>query len=125
MLKMVENNLLEEYTSDIDIDNKDNFTQTATNNKRSKQNRKKWLPISTFPSKDEAIALIKSEEKWSIINTNTTSEGKRVYYRCNQVKRRGIQCPSMVHLLYHSEMKPFQCLQPLMNISMTKRGIVE
>ncbi|RNA17151.1 hypothetical protein BpHYR1_004119 [Brachionus plicatilis] len=40
---------------------------------------------------------------WSISMTNNTIEGKRVYYRCNQVKRRAKQCPATIHLLYHND----------------------
>ncbi len=40
---------------------------------------------------------------WVKTHTNITSEGKKVYYRCNQVKRRGRQCPVTIHLLYHTE----------------------
>ena len=37
------------------------------------------------------------------IHTNITNEGKRMYYRCNQVKRRGKSCPVSIHVLYHCE----------------------
>ena len=30
-------------------------------------------------------------------------QGKRVYYKCNQVKWSGKQCPYSIHILYHSE----------------------
>ena len=46
---------------------------------------------------------IKSDGIWSISMTNNTSERKRVYYRCNQMKRRVKQCPATIHLLCHSD----------------------
>ncbi|RNA37864.1 hypothetical protein BpHYR1_007202 [Brachionus plicatilis] len=46
---------------------------------------------------NEAMEKIKSDGIWSISMTNNTSEGKRVYYRCNQVKRRAKQCPATIH----------------------------
>jgi hypothetical protein len=76
-----------------------------------KQNRKKWVHISTFQSKEDALTRVKSDSIWSIANTNMTSEGKRVYYRCNQVKRRGKQCPASIYLLYHCEDDTFSMFQ--------------
>jgi hypothetical protein len=71
--------------------------------KRKKKNMRKWVPLCTYNNKDDVINKIKNDGIWSKTLTNITSEGKRVYYRCNQVKRRGKQCPASIHLLYHSE----------------------
>ena len=59
--------------------------------------------MCTYTFKDDAINKIKDDGIWSKTHTNITIEGKRVYYRCNQVKRLGKQCPFSIHILYHSE----------------------
>ena len=95
-----------QYESDTDTDNTE-YVETETVKKRSKQTRRKWTPLCTFNNKNEAMEKIKSDGIWSISMTNNTSEGKRVYYRCNQVKRRAKQCPATLHLLYHSDSDDF------------------
>jgi hypothetical protein len=91
-----------------DNENDDDMEMGSFNNsgivkQKIKQNRWKWIPMCTYYNKDSAIDKIKTDGIWSQTHTNITSDGKRVYYRCNQVKRRGKQCPAGVHLLYHSE----------------------
>ena len=71
--------------------------------KRKKQNRRKWIPLCTYNDKNDVIKKIKDDGIWSKTHPNITNEGKQIYYRCNQVKRRGKQCPVSVHILYHSE----------------------
>jgi hypothetical protein len=61
--------------------------------KKIKQNRRKWVPICTYNNKDDAINKIKNDDIWSKTHRDINSEGKWVYYRCNQVKRHGKQCP--------------------------------
>ena len=68
-----------------------------------KRKRRRWVPVFTYNDKDGAIEKIKTNGIWSKISTNVTGDGKRVYYRCNQVKRRGKQCPVGIQLLYHNE----------------------
>ena len=53
------------------------------------KNKRKWVPMCIYTFKDDAINKIKDGCIWSKTHTNITIEGKRVYYRCNQVKRRG------------------------------------
>ena len=59
--------------------------------------------MCTYYNKDSALDKIKTDGIWSQTHTNIISDRKRVYYRCNQVKRRWKQCPAGVHLLYHKE----------------------
>ncbi|RNA41639.1 hypothetical protein BpHYR1_004012 [Brachionus plicatilis] len=91
-----------QYESDTDTDDTE-YMETEIVKKRSKQTRRKWTPLCTFNNKNEAMEKIKSDGIWSISMTNNTNEGKRVYYRCNQVKRIAKQCPATIHLLYHND----------------------
>ena len=103
---MAQSQRVAQYISDNESDNDmelESSNSSGTVKQKRKQNRRKWFPICTYCSKEGAINKIKMDGIWSQSNTNTTSEGKRVYYRCNKVKRRGKQCPAAVHLLYHSE----------------------
>ena len=40
---------------------------------------------------------------WSKHYTNFTDKGKRIYYRCKKVRRRGVQCSASLSLLYHAD----------------------
>ncbi len=103
---MAQSQRVAQYISDNESDNDmklESSNSSGTVKLIRKQNRRKWFPTCTYYSKEGAINKIKMDGIWSQSNTNTTSEGKRVYYRCNKVKRRGKQCPAAVHLLYHSE----------------------
>jgi len=95
-----------QYISDSENDDDmelESFNNSGIVNQKIKQNRRKWIPMCTYYNKDSAIDKIKTDGIWIQTHTNITSDGKRVYYRCNQVKRRGKQCPAGVHLLYHSK----------------------
>lgn len=70
-----------------------------------KQGRKRkrtilWNLEKTFPRKSEAVDFVQNEQTWSINFTNSTFEGRKVYYRCNKVKRRGEQCQAELYLFY-------------------------
>ncbi|CAF0857349.1 unnamed protein product [Rotaria sordida] len=102
---MAQSQSVAHYISDSenDIDMEIQPSGNTETVKRKKQNRRKWIPLCTYNDKDDIINKIKNDGIWSKTHTNITSEGKRVYYRCNQVKWRGKQCPAGIHLLYHSE----------------------
>jgi len=78
---------ISENESDNDVELKSSNGETIQ--QKTKRNRRKWLPICTYYSKEAAINKVKSDGVWSQSHTNTTSEGIRVYYRCNKVKRCG------------------------------------
>ncbi|CAF0962497.1 unnamed protein product [Rotaria sordida] len=102
---MAQSQSVAHYISDSenDIDKEIQPSGNTETVKRKKQNRRKWVPLCTYNDKDDIINKINNDSIWSKTHTNITSEGKRVYYRCNQVKWRGKQCPASIHLLYHSE----------------------
>ena len=102
---MAQSQRVAHYISDSenDIDMEIQPSSNTETVKRKKKNMRKWVPLCTYNNKDDIINKIKNDGIWSKTLTNIISEGKRVYYRCNQVKRRGKQCPASIHLLYHSE----------------------
>jgi hypothetical protein len=103
---MAQSQRVAQYISDNETDNDmelESSNSSGTVKQKRKQNRRKWLPICTYYSKDGAINKVKTDGIWSQSHTNTTNEGKLVYYRCNKVERRGKQCPAAIYLLYHSE----------------------
>jgi hypothetical protein len=102
---MTQAQLIAHYFSDSDNDI-DMKIQPSIDNEtieRKKQNRRKWILLCTYSDKNDVIKKIKDDGIWSKTHTNITNEGKRTYYRCNQVKRRGKPCPTSIHVLYHSE----------------------
>ena len=91
--------------SDNDIDMEIQSSIDNETIKRKKKNRRKWIPLCAYNDKNDVIKNIKDDGIWSKTHTNITNEGKRIYYRCDQVKRCGKQCPASIHVLYHSENK--------------------
>ncbi|CAF3969984.1 unnamed protein product [Rotaria sordida] len=104
---MAQSQSVAHYISDSqnDIDMEIQPSGNSETVKRKKQNRRKWVPLCTYNDKDDVINKIKNDGIWSKSHTNITSEEKRIYYRCNQVKWHGKQCAASIHLLYHSEIE--------------------
>ena len=71
--------------------------------KEDKKRRHNWNMVTTFNDKKAAVDSLKSEECWSFHFKNTTTEGVKHYYRCNQAKKRGVQCNAGLHLLSNSD----------------------
>ncbi len=61
----------------------------------------RWTKSETFENEDMAIQSLGN--KWSVDYSNETEEGKKVFYRCTQVKRRGPKCSARYYLLFHSD----------------------
>lgn len=77
--------------------------ESSFENKKIKRNgttKRCWEEIAVFTNKEHAKEAIKHEQCWSISSTNTTTEGRKVYYRCNMTKLRGRQCDNGMYILY-------------------------
>ena len=61
---------------------------------------KTWILVQTFEDKLSATEFIKNEQIWSHDFRNHTSDGVKVYYRCNTIKSHSVKCPASIHLLY-------------------------
>lgn len=99
--------LLSQYESDEDETNDEEIEvepETASPKKKRKpKSVNEWKLEAKFDDVEDARMTIDSENSWSVHFKNQTSEGLKIYYRCNQVKKSGPQCPSRLILLLHSE----------------------
>ncbi|CAF1379390.1 unnamed protein product [Adineta ricciae] len=95
----MEFNELPLYVSDDE--NMDTSFQ-AERKKKEKSRRHKWIKVMVFKNGDEAEQAVKKENQWSQHYTNTTSEGRKKVFRCNQVRRRGKQYDASVYLLFNA-----------------------
>jgi hypothetical protein len=69
---------------------------------RRKKVDKNWIKEKVFSTASEAKDSVEREKTWSYFHTNETEEGRKRFYRCNQVKYRGEQCLAAVYLCYDS-----------------------
>lgn len=83
--------------------NADNDADVVEPNPKKRRLHKNWLHVKTFDNKSDALAAINEEKCWSYYYDNHSAAGKRVAYRCNMVKLRGIQCAASAYLLYDSK----------------------
>lgn len=74
---------------------------------KKKRISKLWIKAATYDNPSEAEASI--EKQWSKHYTNYTEEGRKVYYRCKHMKRRGPQCNVSVCMLYHADSDKVTC----------------
>lgn len=82
-------------------------TESASPNECEVPPKKKMKPISwtfvkEFENRIEAEEALKEENIWSLNYSNQTFEGQKRFFRCNKVKKRGIQCAAKMYLLYDS-----------------------
>lgn len=71
-------------------------------NKRIKKVVKTYLMEQTFHNISDAEKFIENENNWAYAFVNKTQEGKKRYYRCSKVKKRGVQCEAAIYLLFDS-----------------------
>lgn len=61
---------------------------------------RKWVKEATFRNSKESEKFLETEDCWGYGASSKTEEGKKVYYRCNKVKARGVQCNAKIFLLH-------------------------
>lgn len=61
-----------------------------------------WVLVKKFENASLAQEMLQQENIWSIHYSNDSEEGKKIYYRCNKVKKRRPQCSAKRYLLYDS-----------------------
>ena len=93
---------LPRYSSLSESDNEQQISNDFPLQHRKSKRVRSWNKECEFSSKNEALVYIQSDGDWSIAYTNSTSDGKKVYYRCKQMMRRGPQCDAAIYLLYCS-----------------------
>lgn len=100
---MNKSQLISPYISSSDSASDSSDKENSPQNlqpKRKRQKRVGWNLEQRFANRQEAVHFIDQEKTWSTSYSNSTTEGKKVYYRCKRVKRRGVQCAASIHLLY-------------------------
>lgn len=88
--------------------------QSSSNNKTNDKEEEKemplkrkrhhlsWVFMKKFDNVIQAQEALNEEDTWSVNYSNKSKEGKKTYYRCNKVKKRGPQCSAKRYLLHDS-----------------------
>lgn len=84
---------------EYDTSSQDENEEIAEDKRRPKV-KKIWELDCEFNNHLEAVQYVKNEKIWSTATTNFLSDGKKVLYRCNKAKLRGLQCDSGLYLMY-------------------------
>lgn len=58
--------------------------------------------VTKFDNRHQAEEALQKEDTWSLNYYHETEEGKKKYYRCNKLKKRGPQCSAKMYLLLES-----------------------
>ena len=98
---MANNSQVAFYVSDSD-DEENSYATAVTVLKRKPKRIRNWAFEKTFKNKKEALEFLKTENTWSHHYANNTEDSHKIYFRCNQVKLRGSQCPAGVYLFFDS-----------------------
>lgn len=75
---------------------------------KKKRGYQSWVFVAKFDSASLAHKVLEQENIWSINYSNESEDGKKTYYRCNKVKKRGPQCSARRYIWYYS--LPFCCI---------------
>lgn len=67
---------------------------------KKQRKEKNWIVLTQFANAEEAENYLKSENTWSRNYTRTRENGKKYFYRCNKVRKRGPQCNAELCFLY-------------------------
>lgn len=76
------------------------YSSSHTRAKRRPKIKRTWKFERKFSSHSDAINFVNYENLWSTSTTNTTTQGKKVLYRCRKAKLKGQQCEAGVSLLF-------------------------
>lgn len=95
---------VEVYKSDEDEDQE---VGNVVNKDPRKTFERLWVKERKFISKHEADEVINGEDCWGYGASSESLEGKKIYYRCNKVKARGVQCEAKIYLLHDSSSTGF------------------
>lgn len=79
---------------------KSNSTNIQQFSKRRKKIGRNWQKDTVFALESDALDVVKNEKIWTKYTTNKTDKGRKVIYRCRNVKCRGPQCEAGIYLFY-------------------------
>lgn len=77
--------------------------ERVNNLKRRRKVAKNWQKEKTFELETEVLEVVKAELVWTKYTTNKTGKGKKVIYRCKNVKLKGEQCDAGIYLSYSND----------------------
>lgn len=77
----------------------DTSVQTEQTVAKKKRARVKYNMEKVFDTKEAALEYLDAEKCWATKKTTMTMEGRKIQYRCNKEKLRGVQCSASVFLL--------------------------
>lgn len=74
---------------------------------RAQKRKRSWELVEKFEDEEDltaahkaALKYIKDAGQYSLHYSNDLKKGRKVYYRCNHAKRRGVQCNAGLYALY-------------------------
>ncbi|RNA00217.1 hypothetical protein BpHYR1_033837 [Brachionus plicatilis] len=79
------------------------FEDEVQESNKKKRTRKNWIYERTSDDQEASKDWLDNEKIWSSLKISKNEAGLRVDYRCNLVKRKGLQCAAAIYLLYKSE----------------------
>lgn len=71
--------------------------------KKKRSESKNWIFVNKFSCVRFAEEAVSAAKTWAARTTHNTMEGKKRFYRCNKVPRKGIQCAAEIYLLFEED----------------------
>jgi hypothetical protein len=71
--------------------------------KKKRGESKNWTFVHKYSCVSFAEEAVKAENTWSVRTTHVTMDGKKRFYRCNKVPRKGVQCAAEIYLLFEAD----------------------
>lgn len=77
----------------------DSELEEVDNPPKKRRNHQNFIYEKSFANEKDAMEEIAAEKCWSKHYQNNSSVGKRIKFRCNQVKFRGSQCAASIFII--------------------------
>lgn len=71
--------------------------------KKKRGESKNWIFVNKFSCVSLAEETVSAEKTWAVRTTHISIEGKKRFYRCNKVPRKGVQCAAEIYLLFEAD----------------------
>lgn len=71
--------------------------------KKKRGESKNWIFVSKFSTVSSANEAVSAENTWAVRTTHDSMDGKKRFYRCNKVPRKGVQCAAEIYLLFEAD----------------------
>lgn len=77
------------------------------NNSKVKKKKIMWIFERKFETVEEKEQYLEENSVWAVSGSSNVSTGKRTYYRCNLVKKKGPQCAARKCIFENNETTDF------------------